>query len=103
AVGAPVWPGCDSCKEGWRHANTPCTVAPPGPAASQQAAASVNRISRGVRRIAPSVRPRFRLAQPPPGRVDCLAMGERIEYRDGRWVVPNHPIIPFIEGDGTGP
>jgi len=30
-------------------------------------------------------------------------MGERIEYRDGRWVVPNHPIIPFIEGDGTGP
>jgi len=30
-------------------------------------------------------------------------MGERIEYRDGRWVVPSHPIIPFIEGDGTGP
>src|SRR3989442_8581728 len=30
-------------------------------------------------------------------------MGERIEYRDGRWVVPTHPIIPFIEGDGTGP
>src|SRR6266513_709903 len=30
-------------------------------------------------------------------------MGERIEYRDGRWVVPKHPIIPFIEGDGTGP
>src|SRR5712691_6601451 len=60
-------------------------------------------MSRGVLRIAPSVRPRFRLAQPRPGRVDCLAMGERIEYRDGRWVVPNHPIIPFIEGDGTGP
>src|SRR6266568_4069794 len=30
-------------------------------------------------------------------------MGDRIEYRDGRWVVPDHPIIPFIEGDGTGP
>src|SRR5207249_4446579 len=60
-------------------------------------------ISRGVRRIASSVRPTFRLAQPRPGRVDCLAMGERIEYRDGRWVVPSHPIIPFIEGDGTGP
>jgi isocitrate dehydrogenase len=27
----------------------------------------------------------------------------RIEYRDGRWAVPDHPIIPFIEGDGTGP
>src|SRR3989449_938400 len=60
-------------------------------------------MSRGVLRIASSVRPLFRLAQPRPGRVDCLAMGERIEYRDGRWVVPNHPIIPFIEGDGTGP
>ena len=30
-------------------------------------------------------------------------MGERIDFRDGRWVVPDHPIIPFIEGDGTGP
>jgi isocitrate dehydrogenase len=30
-------------------------------------------------------------------------MGERIEYRDGRWVVPDQPVIPFIEGDGTGP
>jgi isocitrate dehydrogenase len=30
-------------------------------------------------------------------------MSARIEYRDGRWVVPDRPIIPFIEGDGTGP
>ena len=30
-------------------------------------------------------------------------MGDRIEFRDGRWVVPRQPIIPFIEGDGTGP
>ena len=30
-------------------------------------------------------------------------MSERIDFRDGRWVVPDHPIIPFIEGDGTGP
>jgi len=29
--------------------------------------------------------------------------GQRIDYRDGRWVVGDHPIIPFIEGDGTGP
>ena len=27
----------------------------------------------------------------------------KIDYRDGRWVVPDQPIIPFIEGDGTGP
>jgi isocitrate dehydrogenase len=26
-----------------------------------------------------------------------------IAYRDGAWVVPDTPIIPFIEGDGTGP
>jgi isocitrate dehydrogenase len=30
-------------------------------------------------------------------------MGDRIDFRDGRWVVPDQPIIPFIEGDGTGP
>jgi isocitrate dehydrogenase len=29
--------------------------------------------------------------------------GSSITYRDGRWSVPDHPIIPFIEGDGTGP
>jgi isocitrate dehydrogenase len=29
--------------------------------------------------------------------------GTKIDYRDGRWVVPDNPIIPFIEGDGTGP
>jgi isocitrate dehydrogenase len=29
--------------------------------------------------------------------------GTSIGYRDDRWVVPDVPIIPFIEGDGTGP
>jgi isocitrate dehydrogenase len=29
--------------------------------------------------------------------------GHRIEVRDGRLLVPDDPIIPFIEGDGTGP
>jgi isocitrate dehydrogenase len=29
--------------------------------------------------------------------------GEPITMRDGQLVVPNEPIIPFIEGDGTGP
>src|SRR6187551_1572301 len=28
---------------------------------------------------------------------------KQIERRDGRFVVPENPIIPFIEGDGTGP
>jgi len=28
--------------------------------------------------------------------------GAPIEYKDGQFVVPDHPIIPFIEGDGTG-
>src|SRR5437773_2434228 len=30
-------------------------------------------------------------------------LGQRIEFEAGRIVVPNDPIIPFIEGDGTGP
>jgi isocitrate dehydrogenase len=29
--------------------------------------------------------------------------GIKIDYRDGKWVVSDTPIIPFIEGDGTGP
>ncbi len=31
------------------------------------------------------------------------AQGQKIDIKDGRLVVPSHPIIPFIEGDGTGP
>src|SRR4051812_28482064 len=31
------------------------------------------------------------------------AGGERVEIRGGRLAVPDHPILPFIEGDGTGP
>ncbi|MBS1199748.1 MAG: isocitrate dehydrogenase [Proteobacteria bacterium] len=31
------------------------------------------------------------------------ATGEKISIRDGKLVVPDNPIIPFIEGDGTGP
>jgi isocitrate dehydrogenase len=28
--------------------------------------------------------------------------GQPIEYNNGQFEVPDHPIIPFIEGDGTG-
>src|SRR5438067_4639956 len=28
--------------------------------------------------------------------------GTRIDYRDGQLIVPDDPIVPFIEGDGTG-
>jgi len=31
------------------------------------------------------------------------ADGTSIEVRNGKFVVPDNPIIPFIEGDGTGP
>lgn len=31
------------------------------------------------------------------------ASGEKITFRDGKYHVPDNPIIPFIEGDGTGP
>ena len=30
-------------------------------------------------------------------------MGDSIDYQGGRWIVPEQPVIPFIEGDGTGP
>jgi isocitrate dehydrogenase len=30
------------------------------------------------------------------------ADGEAIQYADGKFNIPDHPIIPFIEGDGTG-
>jgi isocitrate dehydrogenase len=29
--------------------------------------------------------------------------GQEIVWRDGKLTVPDHPILPFIEGDGTGP
>ncbi len=29
--------------------------------------------------------------------------GEKIDWRGGKLSVPSNPIIPFIEGDGTGP
>jgi isocitrate dehydrogenase len=32
-----------------------------------------------------------------------VAQGEAITLHDGKMVVPNHPVIPFIEGDGIGP
>jgi len=28
--------------------------------------------------------------------------GQKIEYNNGEYRVPDHPIVPFIEGDGTG-
>jgi len=36
------------------------------------------------------------------GRVKIPA-GERVTIAQGKLQVPDHPIIPFIEGDGTGP
>ena len=29
-------------------------------------------------------------------------IGSPISLQDGKLIVPNHPIIPYIEGDGTG-
>ena len=34
--------------------------------------------------------------------VSVPADGQRIEYANGKFSVPDRPIIPFIEGDGTG-
>ncbi len=32
-----------------------------------------------------------------------ILMGEKITVENGKLNVPNNPVIPFIEGDGTGP
>ncbi len=37
------------------------------------------------------------------GQSGSSSKGHRIEFKNGRLVVPDDPIIPFIEGDGTGP
>jgi isocitrate dehydrogenase len=40
--------------------------------------------------------PSFTTIQPP-------SSGSQISRKDGRLITPDNPIIPFIEGDGTGP
>src|SRR3954465_12526913 len=40
--------------------------------------------------------PSFKNLAPP-------ARGEQITISNGKLKVPDHPVIPFIEGDGTGP
>ncbi len=37
-----------------------------------------------------------------PATLEKIA-GQPITQKDGKLVVPNQPIVPFIEGDGTGP
>jgi isocitrate dehydrogenase len=34
--------------------------------------------------------------------VPVPAEGQPIQYKDGKYSVPDRPIVPFIEGDGTG-
>ncbi len=34
--------------------------------------------------------------------IDVPADGEKITIQNGKLQVPDHPIIPFVEGDGTG-
>src|SRR5579872_5608209 len=35
-------------------------------------------------------------------KVPVPANGEVIQYAGGKFQIPDHPIIPFVEGDGTG-
>jgi isocitrate dehydrogenase len=36
-------------------------------------------------------------------KAEAPAGGATITIKDGKLTVPDFPIIPFIEGDGTGP
>src|SRR3989304_2395540 len=52
------------------------------------------------------IAPACSLAPEPPmsfQHVEIPPNGEPIASSDGSLQVPPHPIIPFIEGDGTGP
>jgi isocitrate dehydrogenase len=44
------------------------------------------------------------MSNPHPTSVNPVepAGGKKISLKDGKLVVPEHPVIPFIEGDGTG-
>ena len=35
-------------------------------------------------------------------KIKIPAKGEKITYKDNQLIVPDNPIIPFIEGDGIG-
>jgi isocitrate dehydrogenase len=34
--------------------------------------------------------------------VEVPSNGQKIEYSNGKYSVPDHPVVPYIEGDGTG-
>ena len=34
--------------------------------------------------------------------IQVPADGKKIDFKDGRYVIPDNPILPFIEGDGIG-
>jgi isocitrate dehydrogenase len=36
-------------------------------------------------------------------KINVPAQGQKITIQNGKLVVPDQPIVPFIEGDGTGP
>ena len=42
-------------------------------------------------------------AQPTFRNLTAPTQGERITIVNGKLTVPKNPVIPFIEGDGTGP
>src|ERR1700760_2613381 len=39
----------------------------------------------------------------PSVKFDIPPQGQKITVKDGQLAVPDRPIVPFIEGDGTGP
>ena len=43
------------------------------------------------------------MSTPAPTKISPPAEGAKITIHDGKLTVPDNPIIPFIEGDGTGP
>src|SRR5262249_51241537 len=57
----------------------------------------------GPRGRATRMRPRLEVAAMAEAKLVVPVDGAKIHIEGGKLVVPDHPIIPFIEGDGTGP
>src|SRR6266849_1371693 len=76
------------------------TTRPSSPSSSTSSSAS-SRSSAGARRsLSCAARTEVNMASAAP---KIPQNGQPIELKGGRFSVPDQPIIPFIEGDGTGP
>src|SRR5438477_5063889 len=88
--------GCSARRRRRSSITPPSTTIPRTPMRSASPSTILASASTGERRTGRPLMPPYSTITVPPG--------DRIQAcPDGRLDVPSHPILPFIEGDGTGP